>query len=389
MSSSLGDTINPLVTVLTPTFNDAGYLPFLVTSMMEQRYVNWQWIIIDDGSTDSTPELLASLTDPRICVLRKENGDQLNALAFAIPHIDGAIVTMMHSDDEFVGAETIAECVLALRETNADGLYGDFQKMDGSGHPSGVLTTPERVTADLARKTVARMGTNFIGDPFFVWKRIFDSHVVPNYIQRNTIYYFDYQGSGTLQLQKVPSWYRYRIFSENYINSDIGKFVALSGQFRTVTRLVNAGVIPSINVLFGYAGFRLTRRAEMYSAWPRLNSASFGTKFFGYWAADLRRYGYPDVLIQIADAIAHSYATSKRCDRPLFWSRDAALGTFAGADARKLFKHFQADGVPAACAALLDRTFDHIVVDSDLAMSQVKAWLEFFSLQYRVIRKQS
>lgn len=379
-----GGVAGPLVTILTPTFNDERYLPVLMESVLAQTHANWQWIIVDDGSTDATPTILGAVRDPRIVVLRKENGDQLNALRHALPHVRGELVTMIHSDDAYVSTTSLADCVAALQAQELDGLYADFRTIDGEGHPTGWLQTLTTPDGALAERTVVHMGCNFLGDPFFVKRAAFDSHVVRNYIQQNTIYYFAYDsGEATLRLKKVSPWYAYRVFSENYIHSDIGKFVALSGQFRTVSRLINAGTCPALNVMLGYAGFRVLRKLDFHRPLPLLSPAAFGARFFACWRQDIARHGYPDILARIAAAIAHSYRCSGRMDAPL---RLAATpeAVFEPADARAFFKALQAGSVPAEWLRLLECDFDHVVAGSEADAERVGRMLRFFSLQYPV-----
>lgn len=374
-----------LVTLLTPTFNDAKHLPLLIQSVLEQSYTNWEWIVIDDGSTDATPQVLEGLTDPRIRILRKANGDQLNALAHALPHVRGDVVAMIHSDDTFVSPQSVSDAVAYLLSSGADGIYGNYQTMDGEGRPTGELATPAALDDGLALATVVQMGTNFVGDPFFVRRAAFDSHVVPNYIAQNTIYYFDYRGRSTLRLVKHNAWYRYRVFSENYINSDIGKFVALSGQFRTTTRLLNGGAVPGLNLIGGYAWFRLARRLKLHTSLLRNTPERAGTRFFDFWAKDLVRHGYPPLLGRMSAAISHSYSVRKQQMRARAWRADAHLPSFGPPDSRRFYRAFEQGGIPDICLSLLDRDFDHIVVRDEFAKKQVQDWLDFFSLQYPVV----
>lgn len=387
VSASPGGTQEPLVTILTPTYNDAKHLLSLIHSVLGQTYVNWQWIIVDDGSSDDTPQVLSSLADARIRVLRKENEDQLNALAFALPYVEGEIIVLIHSDDEFVSPVSIEHAVDHLLNSGADGLFADFQTMDGDGLPIGKLSTPDSLTSESAAITILHMGTNFVGDPFFARRQAFDSHIVPNYISRNTIYYFDYKGSGTLRLVKTEPWYRYRVFAENYINSDIGKFVALSGQFRTVSQLVAAGVCPGLYLGAGYTWFRLARRMALPSLGLQMAPSEFGGRLFNFWARDLRRYGYPSFLVKIATAISHSYKVRSKQHSGLVWQSDTSLPRFRPADARRFYREYTADAIPLVCLALLDQGFDHVIVKDEFAREQAKEWLNFFSLQYPVVEQ--
>lgn len=66
-------TANPSVLVLMSVFNDERYLREAVESILNQTYRDFVFLIIDDGSTDRTPEILAAFRDPRLEVLRQEN----------------------------------------------------------------------------------------------------------------------------------------------------------------------------------------------------------------------------------------------------------------------------------------------------------------------------
>src|SRR2546430_14676525 len=63
----------PVVTVLMATFNDAAFLPDAVRSVLTQTFTEFEFLIIDDGSTDGTSSYLRGLTDPRVRVVRNES----------------------------------------------------------------------------------------------------------------------------------------------------------------------------------------------------------------------------------------------------------------------------------------------------------------------------
>ena len=50
---------NPLISIIIPTFNRAHYIQETLDSILNQTYINWECIIIDDGSEDNTQEVLA------------------------------------------------------------------------------------------------------------------------------------------------------------------------------------------------------------------------------------------------------------------------------------------------------------------------------------------
>ena len=62
-----------LVTIITPTYNHESYIGQCIESVLSQTYTHWEQIIIDDGSSDRTAEVIAQYSDPRIRYIRQSN----------------------------------------------------------------------------------------------------------------------------------------------------------------------------------------------------------------------------------------------------------------------------------------------------------------------------
>lgn len=92
----------PLVSIITPTFNREHTLQRAIDSVLAQTYQNWELIIIDDGSTDHTRELVGAVTDKRVKYLHKENGGPSKARNYGIEHARGKWIMYLDSDDELL-----------------------------------------------------------------------------------------------------------------------------------------------------------------------------------------------------------------------------------------------------------------------------------------------
>ena len=73
MNETDGWTMPPLVSVIIPTLNRGKYLRQCIESALSQDYPNFEVIVVDNGSTDNTPKILASFGD-KIRYLKEEKG---------------------------------------------------------------------------------------------------------------------------------------------------------------------------------------------------------------------------------------------------------------------------------------------------------------------------
>ncbi|MFK4998708.1 hypothetical protein ACI2OX_19600 [Bacillus sp. N9] len=82
----------------------------------------------------------------------------------------------------------------------------------------------------------------------------------------NTIYYLDYQNFTVLNLLKIEPWYKYRVFEENYIHSDVGKFEVANGCFRTIYKLLASHFRTGPLIAFSNLTFlRVFRKLKLYN----------------------------------------------------------------------------------------------------------------------------
>jgi glycosyltransferase involved in cell wall biosynthesis len=91
------------VGIYMPTFNRVELLKKAVDSVIAQTYKNFKLIIVDDGSTDETPNYLKSIDDPRISYLRHDiSNGACKARNAAIALLDTELITGLDDDDKFM-----------------------------------------------------------------------------------------------------------------------------------------------------------------------------------------------------------------------------------------------------------------------------------------------
>jgi len=86
--------------VVIPTYNRVEFILLAVRSVLNQDYNNFEVIIIDDGSTDKTPDVIATISDPRVKYFRIENSERGAARNTGVRLAIGDYVTFLDSDDQ-------------------------------------------------------------------------------------------------------------------------------------------------------------------------------------------------------------------------------------------------------------------------------------------------
>ena len=114
-----------LITVLTPTFNRAFLLPNLYGSLCRQTNQLFDWLVMDDGSTDDTEALVnkwVSMDHPfRIKYIKKQNGGKNRAINVGVRMIDTPFTMIVDSDDFLTddAIEFLSNAALEIKDDNA------------------------------------------------------------------------------------------------------------------------------------------------------------------------------------------------------------------------------------------------------------------------------
>ena len=93
---------NPKVTIIIPVFNTAQYLSTCLNSVISQTYQNLEIIVIDDGSTDTSPNIISEYAkkDNRIKIITQKNQGQSTARNTGLKNARGDYVSFIDSDDK-------------------------------------------------------------------------------------------------------------------------------------------------------------------------------------------------------------------------------------------------------------------------------------------------
>ncbi len=105
--------MEPTFSVVIPTYNRASLLARTVRAFLAQEGVSFEIIVVDDGSSDPTPEVLAGLHDPRLRVLRQPNAGLAAARNAGLAQAQGQYV--LFNDDDIIPEAGFLQAHLALQ----------------------------------------------------------------------------------------------------------------------------------------------------------------------------------------------------------------------------------------------------------------------------------
>jgi glycosyltransferase involved in cell wall biosynthesis len=126
----------PLVSIVTPSFNQGAYIESTIRSVLDQDYPQIEYLVIDGGSTDGTLDILRRY-EGRLTWISEPDDGQADAINKGWRRSQGHIVAWLNSDDIYYpGAIRLA--VAGLRsDPDAAGIYGDCDYIDATGHVLG------------------------------------------------------------------------------------------------------------------------------------------------------------------------------------------------------------------------------------------------------------
>ncbi len=101
-TSHMGTSHTPLVTVVIPAYNHARFVGEAVESVLRQTVNDWEMIVVDDGSTDGTADVVQHCKDHRLRFLRQPHAGAHAALNRGISEAKGVWIAFLNSDDRFL-----------------------------------------------------------------------------------------------------------------------------------------------------------------------------------------------------------------------------------------------------------------------------------------------
>jgi glycosyltransferase involved in cell wall biosynthesis len=122
------------VSVILPTYNRAQFIERAIDSVFAQTYQDFELIIVDDGSTDHTPDIVRSYSDDRIRYLNLvRNKGAAAARNAGIRHAKGIFLAFQDSDDEWLPDKLRKQVDVMNTDPQLCVVYGDMERILASG----------------------------------------------------------------------------------------------------------------------------------------------------------------------------------------------------------------------------------------------------------------
>lgn len=179
------DTTYPKLTVVTPSFNQGKYLERTILSVLNQRYPNLEYIVIDGGSTDESIEVLRKYDKYLEYWVSEPDRGQVDALNKGLARATGEWIGFQNSDDVYF-ANTFHHFAQAVRKYgDADIVYGDLCMITPTDQVTELLKTlPYSFNCQLVE------GMQIHNQSLFFKKRLLDRY---GYFDSSYQFAFDYE----------------------------------------------------------------------------------------------------------------------------------------------------------------------------------------------------
>ena len=140
----------PLVTIVTPSFNQADYLEATIKSVLEQSYPHIEYIIMDGGSTDGSVDVIQKYAGKLRCWESAKDKGQTDAINKGFNRAKGDILAWLNSDDTYANPNAIADAVnFLLANPEVAMVYADCDFINEQGQVIGKFASRQTDYAKL------------------------------------------------------------------------------------------------------------------------------------------------------------------------------------------------------------------------------------------------
>lgn len=271
----------PLVSIVTPSFNMAGLIEETIRSVLEQDYPNVEYIVVDGGSSDGTLDILKRY-EGRLRYVSEPDRGQTDAINKGFALTRGPIFAFLNADDTFLPGAVTSGVQAFTEHPDAGVVYGDAWFIDEKGERLGRYPVEPYEAGKLARRCFICQPAAFIRRDVYASSGMLDP-------ERHCALDYDLW----IRISRRYSMYKFdQIVANSRIHAGSKTVYQMGPAMLATIELLQRhyGYVP-FNWLYGYCHHRLTGRqlavdAPPPSALSAAFSIALGTKY--NWRSPLR-----------------------------------------------------------------------------------------------------
>lgn len=173
----------PKISIITPSFNQGNYLEDTILSVINQKYPNLEYIIIDGGSTDNSIDIIRKYEEKIDYWVSEKDDGQSDAINKGLKRATGDIVAWLNSDDLYLDDTLNAISKIFSENPHVDLIYGDVLNFNENTGEESVWVVHEFEPLDFLKRT-------YIHQPAVFWRNAVHNDV--GYLDTSLYYQMDY-----------------------------------------------------------------------------------------------------------------------------------------------------------------------------------------------------
>ena len=174
----------PLVSIITPSFNQAQFLEQTITSVLSQDYPLIEYLVVDGNSTDGSQAIIKKYQKEFAWWVSESDCGQAEAVNKGLKRAKGEIVAWLNSDDYYLPGAVTKAVVAFGKHPSSSIIYGDVLALNAKGRQINKLHYPQWNLVDL-------MEFNIIGQPsVFIRREVLDQ---AGFLDESLHYMLDHQ----------------------------------------------------------------------------------------------------------------------------------------------------------------------------------------------------